>query len=72
MIAVFPKGFDEPETMFEIYPDADWSEDTLVFGDLDQIDNWRAELAVEADLDQVCARLFSSFHRGVSNTSRST
>jgi hypothetical protein len=37
------------ETMFEIYPDADWNEDTLVFGDLDQIERWRAELASESN-----------------------
>jgi hypothetical protein len=48
VIAVFPKVFVERETLFEIYPDADWNEDALVFGDLDQIERWRAELASEA------------------------
>jgi hypothetical protein len=51
VIAVFPKGLDK-ETMFDIYPDADWSEETLVFGDLSQIDKWRDEFASEADQDQ--------------------
>jgi hypothetical protein len=50
VIAVFPKSFVEGETLFEIYPDADWNEDALVFGDLDQIERWRAELASEAGL----------------------
>jgi hypothetical protein len=49
VIAVFPKGSVDRETMFEIYPDADWNEDTLVFGDLDQIERWRAELASESN-----------------------
>jgi hypothetical protein len=48
VIAVFPKGFENRETLFEIYPDADWSEDALVFGDIEQIEKWRAELASEA------------------------
>ena len=48
VIAVFPKGFENRETIFEIYPDADWDEDALVFGDLEQIEKWRAELAEKA------------------------
>lgn len=48
VIALFPKGFENRELLFEIYPDADWNEDVLVFGDLDQIEKWRAELAAEA------------------------
>jgi hypothetical protein len=43
VIGVFPKEFAYRETLFEIYPEADWNEDALVFGDLDQIEKWRAE-----------------------------
>jgi hypothetical protein len=48
VIAVFPKGFADKETLFDIYPHADWNENALVFADLDQIERWRAELASEA------------------------
>jgi hypothetical protein len=48
VIAVFPKGFLDRDVLFEIYPNADWNEDALVFADLGQIERWRAELASEA------------------------
>lgn len=47
VIAVFPKGFENRETLLEIYPEADWSEEALVFPDLNQIGKWRAEFASE-------------------------
>ena len=45
VIAVFPAGFEERERLFEIYPEADWSDVAVVFADLKEIETWKAELS---------------------------
>jgi hypothetical protein len=45
VIAVFPAGFNKEDLLFEIYPEADWSDEPLVFADLDEIEKWRTEFS---------------------------
>jgi hypothetical protein len=45
VIAVFPAGFEQKERLFEIYPEADWCDEALVFADLEEMENWKAELS---------------------------
>ena len=45
VIAIFPAGFEERERLFEIYPEADWSDVAVVFADLKEIETWKAELS---------------------------
>jgi hypothetical protein len=45
VIAVFPAGFEQKERLFEIYPEADWSDEALLFAGLEEMENWKAELS---------------------------
>ena len=45
VITVFPAGFNKEDLLFEIYPEADWSDEPLVFADLDEIEKWGTEFS---------------------------